>query len=61
LGLPGAPTQPFDHVLEENMTLTIDLPYVEVGWGAGHNEDLIRVTRNGYEALNLESDPLVIV
>lgn len=61
LGLPGALATPIDHVLEENMTLTIDLPYIEVGWGAGHNEDLIRVTRSGYEALNAEGDPLVIV
>jgi Xaa-Pro aminopeptidase len=48
-------------VLEENMTITMDLPYIEVGWGAGHNEDLIRITKTGYEPLNEESDPLVVV
>jgi Xaa-Pro aminopeptidase len=57
IGLPV----PLDHVLEENMTITMDLPYIEVGWGAGHNEDLIRITRTGYEPLNEESDPLVVV
>jgi hypothetical protein len=44
-----------DHVLAENMTITLDLPYLEVGEGAGHDEDLLRITRNGYELLN---DPL---
>jgi Xaa-Pro aminopeptidase len=52
---------PVDHVLEENMVLTVDLPYIEVGWGAGHNEDLLRVTKTGYEPLNAISDPLEIV
>ena len=50
-----------DLILEENMTITIDLPYIEVGWGAGHNEDLIRITKTGYEVLNTEEEPLVIV
>ncbi len=59
--LAGIDETPIQHVLEENMVLTIDLPYVEVGWGGGHNEDLFRVTRTGYEALNPESDPLVVV
>jgi len=59
--LDGIDPAPIDHVLEENMVMTIDLPYVEVGWGCGHNEDLFRVTATGYEALNPESDPLVVV
>ncbi len=59
--LAGIDETPIQHVLEENMVLTIDLPYVEVGWGGGHNEDLFRVTKTGYEALNPESDPLVVV
>ena len=50
-----------DHVLAENMVVTLDLPYIEVGEGAGHNEDLLRITRNGYELLNDPSDPLVVV
>jgi Xaa-Pro aminopeptidase len=52
---------PIDHVLEENMVLTVDLPYIEVGWGAGHNEDLIRVTKTGFEFFNTLSDPLEVV
>lgn len=51
----------FDHVLEENMVLTVDLPYLEVGYGCGHNEDLFRVTATGYEALNTEEDPFIIL
>lgn len=52
---------PIDHVVEENMVLTVDLPYVEVGWGAGHNEDLIRITKTGFEPFNKVSDPLEVV
>jgi Xaa-Pro aminopeptidase len=43
------------------MVLTVDLPYIEVGWGAGHNEDLIRVTKTGFEPFNAISDPLEVV
>jgi Xaa-Pro dipeptidase len=51
----------FDHVLQENMVLTVDLPYLEVGYGCGHNEDLFRVTKTGYEAFNTEKDPFIIL
>ena len=50
-----------NHVLEENMTVTLDLPYLEVGSVAGHNEDLLRVTKNGYEILNDPGEPMVVV
>jgi Xaa-Pro aminopeptidase len=59
LDYPYAP--PIDTVLEENMVLTMDLPYMEVGWGAGHHEDLIRVTKTGYEPMHPEGDPLIVV
>ncbi|MDX2224260.1 MAG: M24 family metallopeptidase [Rhodospirillaceae bacterium] len=59
--LAGIDPTPFDHALEENMVLTIDLPYLEVGWGGGHCEDLFRVTRTGLEPLNPVTDPLVVV
>jgi Xaa-Pro aminopeptidase len=52
---------PIDTVLEENMVITIDLPYIEVGWGAGHHEDMIRVTKTGYDPMHQEGDPLVVV
>jgi Xaa-Pro aminopeptidase len=62
---PARPNVPFgvwdDYVLAENMTVTLDLPYIEIGGGAGHNEDLLRITRNGYEILNDPGEPLVIV
>ena len=57
-GVYGAP---IDHVLEENMVMTMDLPYIEVGWGAGHNEDLICITKTGFEPFNKISDPLEVV
>jgi Xaa-Pro aminopeptidase len=47
--------------LQENMTITLDLPYVEVGEGAGHNEDLLRITKTGYEILNDPREPLIVV
>jgi Xaa-Pro dipeptidase len=59
--IEGPYSKPVDHVLEENMVLTVDLPYIEVGWGAGHNEDLIRVTKTGFEYFNTLSDPLEVV
>ncbi len=59
--MDGPYTPLIDTVLEENMVITIDLPYIEVGWGAGHHEDMIRVTRNGYEPMHPEGDPLVVV
>ena len=52
---------PEDLVLEENMVFTVDLPYFEQGWGGGHHEDLIRVTKTGYEALAGEGEPLIVV
>jgi Xaa-Pro aminopeptidase len=50
-----------ESVLAENMVVTLDLPYVEIGWGAGHNEDLLRITKTGYEILNDPGEPLVVV
>ena len=52
---------PYDHVLEENMVLTIDLANVEIGWGAGHHEDLFRVTKTGFEYMAPPGDPLVFI
>ncbi len=56
---------PFDArenlVLAENMTVTLDLPFIEIGWGAGHNEDLLRITKTGYEILNDPSDAMLVV
>lgn len=59
--LPEFGIDSMDHALEENMVLTVDLPYLQVGWGSGHNEDLFRVTKTGYEALNSEEEPLIVL
>jgi Xaa-Pro dipeptidase len=50
-----------DVVLKAGMTITIDLPYIEVGWGAGHNEDLILITDTGFELLNTDESPLIVI
>ncbi len=50
-----------DIVLKAGMVITVDLPYIEIGFGAGHNEDLLLITDDGYEPLNSEEDPLIIV
>ena len=50
-----------DHTFQENMVLTIDLPQVEIGWGATHLEDLILITKNGFEPLGTMDDPLVLI
>lgn len=59
--LAGIDNTPLDHVFEENMFLTIDLPTLEVGQGGGHFEDLIRITKTGVEVINQVSEPMVIV
>jgi Xaa-Pro aminopeptidase len=51
--------QPF--VCEPGMVITLDLPYLEIGEGAGHNEDMICVTPTGHELLNAPTDPMIIV
>lgn len=56
---PYAPR--LDYALQPNMTLTLDLPFMEIGWGAGHNEDMIRITPTGFEFLNDTGEPLIVV
>jgi Xaa-Pro aminopeptidase len=50
-----------DLVLKKDMVITVDLPFIEVGFGAGHNEDLLLITETGYEVMHSEEQPLVIV
>lgn len=50
-----------DIVLQAGMTLTVDLPYVEVGVGAGHNEDVILITADGFERISKVEDDILIV
>ncbi len=50
-----------DRVLEENMVINVDLPHIEIGWGAIHLEDTVRVTKTGCEALtSMETDLRVL-
>ena len=48
-------------MLKKDMVITVDLPFIEVGFGAGHNEDLLLITETGYEVMHSEEQPLVIV
>eukprot|EP00903_Cladosiphon_okamuranus_P004332 g4330.t1 len=50
-----------DLVLEENMTLTVDFPCLEPGWGNCHLEDLVRITKDGVEPLGTVDDPLILL
>lgn len=56
-GMPGFVKD--DIVLEAGMTMTVDLPHLEPGWGACHLEDLIVVTETGAEPLHDMSRPVV--
>jgi Xaa-Pro dipeptidase len=50
-----------DRVLEENMVINVDLPHIEIGWGAVHLEDTVRVTKTGCEALtSMQTDLRVL-
>ena len=50
-----------DLTFEENMTLTVDVPSMEVGWGGAHLENLIVITKDGFEPLATMDDPLVLI
>ena len=50
-----------DLVFEENMTLTVDMPSLEVGWGGAHLENLIVLKKDGFEPLGKMGNSLVVV
>jgi Xaa-Pro aminopeptidase len=58
---PQLPGSMGDLVFEENMVINVDLPYQELGWGAMHLEDMIRVTADGCEALTSMDTALRII
>ncbi len=49
---PQLPGSQGEFVYLENMVFTIDMPYLEVGWGNIHVEDTVRVTSTGVEPLS---------
>lgn len=49
-----------DPVLEENMVINVDLPFIEIGWGSVHLEDTLLVTADGCRPLtSMQMDLLV--
>lgn len=57
----GLPFQKRDDLtLQEGMTMTVDFPYMEPGWGACHLEDLVVITKDGAESLGRMDGPLYI-
>lgn len=48
---PELPGEQGEFVYLENMVFSIDMPYLEVGWGNLHVEDQVRVTATGVELL----------
>jgi len=50
-----------DIEMKKGMTITIDFPCIEIGFGSGSNEDLLLVTDDGYELLNSPDNPLIIL
>jgi Xaa-Pro aminopeptidase len=62
-GHPWGPSwaKPGDRVLEVDMVLNVDLPHVEIGWGAVHLEDTIRITKDGCERLTSEHTALRVI
>jgi len=65
IGLDGydAPniTPGSDEVFEEGMTLSVETPYYELGWGGLQVEDTMVVTRDGVETFMQSSSELRIV
>lgn len=62
---PARDDLPFDMLedltLEENMVITVDLASLELGWGSLHHEDLIRITKTGFEPFPAVREPFVTV
>ena len=50
-----------DLVLQEGMTMTVDFPSLEMGWGNCHLEDLVVITKDGVEALGTIDNSLVVI
>jgi Xaa-Pro aminopeptidase len=50
-----------DLVLQENMVITADLASLDLGWGNLHHEDLIRITKTGFEPFPAVHEPFVII
>ena len=50
-----------DLTLEENMVITVDFASLELGWGSLHHEDLIRITKTGFEPFPAVREPFVTV
>jgi Xaa-Pro aminopeptidase len=50
-----------DLVLEAGMTLTVDFPHLDVGFGACHLEDLVEVRADGAVPLASMDEPLIVV
>lgn len=48
---PEFPGAQGEFVYLENMVFSIDMPYLEIGWGNLHVEDAVRVTSTGVEML----------
>ena len=49
-----------DPVLEENMVINVDMPFIEVGWGSVHLEDTLLITADGCEPLtSMQMDVIV--
>lgn len=49
-----------DPVLEENMVINVDMPFIEVGWGSVHLEDTLLVTAGGCEPLTSMQMDLIV-
>jgi hypothetical protein len=45
------PGKTADRALEADMVINVDMPHLEIGWGAVHIEDTARVTGDGCEPL----------
>jgi Xaa-Pro aminopeptidase len=48
---PQFPGAQGEFIYLENMVFSIDMPYLEIGWGNLHVEDAVRVTSDGVEML----------
>ncbi len=50
-----------EQTLEAGMVINVDMPHIEIGWGAIHLEDTVRITAEGCEPLTSMQTDLIMI
>ena len=50
-----------ERILEAGMVINVDMPHIEIGWGAIHLEDTVLITADGCEPLTSMHTDLIVI